>query len=516
MINEQEMDSYTVGARDTFSIRCESEGEINKVEFWYGSGYKHTEWGAPWYMRGDSKGWINRVPYLKECGEEKEVTVKGFIWSQNDECSGTKTLRLKADCEAGSAEVETSSPSDTPSSAPTTAPTSNPTSSPTEGPTTTAPTVAPTGTPTVSPTESPTSSPTEAPTSSPTTASPTTSPTVAPTGSPTSSPTSAQPPQPKNCYLSGNTLYYGRAMPVGTQIEVHLRSNNKWLTFQTVSSINKFIKVNKSVFNSRTFNMRFFKKEGEVASEWSYCTNHNSVWYTGGNHPPPASCYLWSNKFFYGTAIPLGTKIEVITTSNKQLEYYPSSSTAKHLYVKDHKAEFNRRNFSIRFVYAGGVETAWKKCKNFTPIAIDIDRSGEVEHITGSFQIDITGDGDINNLEEWFAPTEAIVIDTEHGIEDGIISGQHLFGDMGGTYSDGFEKLALHDTNNDGEVSGSELDGFALWIDANSNNILDEGELSTLEDYDIVSLVTSHDNFESEAILGDGSTLKMVDKWFVR
>ena len=82
-----------------------------------------------------------------------------------------------------SAEVPTSTPTETPTEAPMSTPTETPTVTPTEAPTST-PTEAPTSTLTVTPTEVPTSTPTVTPTEVPTS-----TPTVIPTEAPTSTPT---------------------------------------------------------------------------------------------------------------------------------------------------------------------------------------------------------------------------------------------------------------------------------------------------------------------------------------
>jgi hypothetical protein len=155
------------------------------------------------------------------------------------------------------------------------------------------------------------------------------------------------------------------------------------------------------------------------------------------------------------------------------------------------------------------------KNKNMTPLGIDLDRSGAVEAIRGEFVIDITGDSFVETLEDWFAPTEGILIDTSfNGLQNGIVTGQHLFGNMGGAYLDGFEKLATHDLNGDGVVSGDELNFLAIWTDANSNAKLDDGELSTLASHNIVGLNTAHTNLKSTVILSDGSSLLMEDLVF--
>lgn len=165
----------------------------------------------------------------------------------------------------------------------------------------------------------------------------------------------------------------------------------------------------------------------------------------------------------------------------------------------------------------GDVDTAFitvnaEAEQRFSPIAIDLSNQGSIERVDGLFDIDITGDGKIETLAEWFAPETGILIDTR---VHGDISGHHLFGDMGGTYTDGFEKLAQLDVNHDGRIAGTELNGLAIWTDVNSNAKVDSGEVSTLASHDIVSLSTNHADLVSMATLTDGSTLYMEDLWFM-
>jgi hypothetical protein len=44
-------------------------------------------------------------------------------------------------------------------------------------------------------------------------------------------------------------------------------------------------------------------------------------------------------------------------------------------------------------------------------------------------------------------------------------------------WSDGFEALRALDDNRDGELTGSELGGLALWRDENMNGVSDPGEV---------------------------------------
>lgn len=149
--------------------------------------------------------------------------------------------------------------------------------------------------------------------------------------------------------------------------------------------------------------------------------------------------------------------------------------------------------------------------KAYSPIGLDIDGSGSIERIAGEFGFDFDADGATETVSEWFAPTEGILFDTRI---EGPVTGAHLFGDQGGLFSDGFEKLARLDANGDGWVTGAELDGLAIWTDANSNARLDPGEQSALADYAVVGLATDHVDFVSQARLADGSTMVTEDLWF--
>jgi hypothetical protein len=52
----------------------------------------------------------------------------------------------------------------------------------------------------------------------------------------------------------------------------------------------------------------------------------------------------------------------------------------------------------------------------------------------------------------------------------------------------GYDALAALDDNGDGVLSGKELDGLALWHDANGNGVCDPGEVKPLSEYGIVAL----------------------------
>src|SRR5262249_49754946 len=52
----------------------------------------------------------------------------------------------------------------------------------------------------------------------------------------------------------------------------------------------------------------------------------------------------------------------------------------------------------------------------------------------------------------------------------------------------GYDALAALDDNHDGVLTGKELDGLALWHDANGNGISDPGEVKPLSEWGIVAI----------------------------
>ena len=179
------------------------------------------------------------------------------------------------------------------------------------------------------------------------------------------------------------------------------------------------------------------------------------------------------------------------------------------------KREHGIEALDVKYVTAveNGVESVRTECttQKVTPIAIDVDRSGRIDTITGNFSFDITGDGTDEQLTEWFGPAEGILIYKDFGRK---ASGTHLFGDTGGLYADGFAKLALEDLDNDGQISGKELDGLAVWTDRNSDALINAGEVSSVESHSIESLSVRHYKYAARATLTDGRTLMMRDVWF--
>jgi hypothetical protein len=127
-----------------------------------------------------------------------------------------------------------------------------------------------------------------------------------------------------------------------------------------------------------------------------------------------------------------------------------------------------------------------------TPIIFSLDRHAPLadllapEHVV---QFDLDGDGHAEP-RSWLAADTAILVwdplRTGH-----ITSGKQLFGSV--TFhlypGDGYTAMNLLDDDRDGELSGQELRGLAIWQDRNSNGVSDVGEVTPVERTTIVGLL---------------------------
>ncbi|MEP1898404.1 MAG: cadherin-like domain-containing protein [Ascidiaceihabitans sp.] len=140
-----------------------------------------------------------------------------------------------------------------------------------------------------------------------------------------------------------------------------------------------------------------------------------------------------------------------------------------------------------------------------SPIAFDLNDNGEIDTTGDSTEIghdynggdtvnfDLDDDGTLDEIEWLDGSGDGLLIDLDVvAAEGGNVDGSALFGDEGGEWANGYEKLSdLKDTNNDGVVSGSELDGLAVWVD-DGDGVLETGELKTLDELGINEISTAH------------------------
>ena len=115
-----------------------------------------------------------------------------------------------------------------------------------------------------------------------------------------------------------------------------------------------------------------------------------------------------------------------------------------------------------------------------TPIVFSLNAPTPLETLLASETVvsfDLDGTGREQSWP-WVSPETSILVwDPEETGE--VTSGRQLFGSVTWWlfFDDGYRAMDALDDNRDGELSGDELAGLAVWTDANSNGVSDEGEV---------------------------------------
>jgi hypothetical protein len=174
------------------------------------------------------------------------------------------------------------------------------------------------------------------------------------------------------------------------------------------------------------------------------------------------------------------------------------------------------------------------------PFALDLNHDGKIG-VTGestakdartttlgrTVSFDIDGDGIEDEIEWLNGDGDGMLVDDRDGgatgamLTDGKINGTRLFGDEGGKYANGFEKLKAFDKDGDGKLTGDELDGLKVWVD-DGDAKLESGELKTLRELGITELsVTMHheknargETLERSSFVQNGEQHMTEDVWF--
>jgi len=177
---------------------------------------------------------------------------------------------------------------------------------------------------------------------------------------------------------------------------------------------------------------------------------------------------------------------------------------------------------------ANEVEAHLKKLQNLpqgpiTPIVFSLTAGKDAKLAdlldnAKTVRFDLDGD-ERAELRHWVQPTTCILVwDPDH--KGKIVSGRQLFGSVTWWmfWNDGYHALDALDDNRDGTLSGAELDGLAVWRDANRNGISDPGEVVPLTSLGIVSLSVrkTHSDGQAPACrdgvrLSDGTVLPSFD-----
>lgn len=193
---------------------------------------------------------------------------------------------------------------------------------------------------------------------------------------------------------------------------------------------------------------------------------------------------------------------------------------------------------------AGDVEGA-KRCyqeamKTRSPVMLDLNGDGKLgttgvstakDRVDGEIgktvQFDIDGDGKKDNIEWMNGDGDGMLVDDSDGgatkalQTDGEIDGTRLFGDQGGQYTNGYEKLKRFDKDGDGKLTGAELDGLKVWVD-NGDARLGQGELRSLRDLGITEIsVVMHtekndrgEDLMRSSFTQNGQSKVSEDVWF--
>ena len=161
------------------------------------------------------------------------------------------------------------------------------------------------------------------------------------------------------------------------------------------------------------------------------------------------------------------------------------------------------------------------------PLVLDLGTTGVTlsgVHSLNAAYWDIDKDG-YREASAWVSKDDGLLAIDKNG--NGKIDDQgELFGDQSG-YNNGFQALAVYDTNHDGKITAADVQFSKLlvWVDANGDAVSQPSELRTLNSLGITSINLSYTEVYQDA--GDGNTIRetstftiggatrsIVDAWF--
>ena len=196
-------------------------------------------------------------------------------------------------------------------------------------------------------------------------------------------------------------------------------------------------------------------------------------------------------------------------------------------------------NLNEMYVQAGNTEVI-KDIKDLfataevqtSPLIVDLDGDGvETMSVANGIYFDHDGNGFAENTG-WVGKDDGLLVRDING-NGQIDDGTELFGNNsvlsnGQKAANGFEALKDLDSNNDGVFNNQDTawNEVKVWKDSNSNGIVDEGELLTMEQagitgFDLNYQSQSRDDANGNAHLqtstitkADGTTADITDVWF--
>lgn len=157
--------------------------------------------------------------------------------------------------------------------------------------------------------------------------------------------------------------------------------------------------------------------------------------------------------------------------------------------------------------------------RTISPLLLDMDGDGAIQASGGEWLphskthkdrlafFDFHGDK-FPVLMEWVGPQDGLLCQPG---PDGSIDGTRLFGTATG-FKNGYEALRVKDLNNDGVISGAELEGLAIWTDLNSDARPQKGEVKSLAEHRVTQLSLKHKKYVA-SFQRDGKSQRMFDWW---
>jgi VCBS repeat-containing protein len=158
--------------------------------------------------------------------------------------------------------------------------------------------------------------------------------------------------------------------------------------------------------------------------------------------------------------------------------------------------------YNIQYL-SGGIATTVTVTPSAPPIGIDLNHDGLVSFIgTDAGTTFDYGYGKVATA--WVGPQDGILVRDANG--DGKAQANEIVFSTGGSDLQG---LARYDSNHDGQISSADaaFSQFAVWQDANSNGVVDAGEMKGLTALGITSISLSSDGIGYSAAGGDVSVV---------
>lgn len=212
---------------------------------------------------------------------------------------------------------------------------------------------------------------------------------------------------------------------------------------------------------------------------------------------------------------------QVMYDANTRIEYNKGAKTG-HVYKK---VEGQWQLSEVRKNWNG---------KAASPILLDMDGNGKADVKNGEWKphadkgdigarkvnFDLDGDGK-KELTEWTGGKDGLLLKlNDQQVADYKkngrleVSGKELYGDQGGKYKDGYEKMSkLADTDQDGTLSGKELDNHYVWQDGDRDGVIDKGEMRSTKEAGITRVNTTHNGDYQSQFEMNGEQRKSWDWW---